>query len=182
MRHWLKKLAHIREVVETNRLMRPVAHWLAAPSLWHVNRRSVARGTAVGLFCSFILPVGQIFLAALISIVTRSNLIVAGAATLVTNPLTMTPIYFLAYRTGHFVLGPTADLREALEDEPVAGSYLQSLSDATLYRASGLLIFATVSAILGYLLVNLVWWASLRLRQRQRRERQRAQRASLGRG
>ena len=173
MRDWLKGMAGLRRSLEGNRMLRPVAHWLGAPSIWHVSRRSVARGVAVGLFCAFVLPVGQIFLAALIALVTRSNLIVASVATLVTNPLTVTPIYYFAWRTGKALLGPTAEIREvleeALEDEPVAGDFVTSLSDASLYTAGGLLVFAIGSALLGYLLVHLVWWGTTRWKQRQRR-------------
>lgn len=173
MRDRLKGLGRLRQSLEKNRMLRPIAHWLGAPKLWHVSRRSVARGVAVGLFCAFVLPVGQVFLAALIALVTRSNLIVASVSTLVTNPLTMPAIFYMAWRTGRAMLGPTAELREALADEPVAASYLGGLSDASLYTACGLGVFAVVAAVLGYVAVHLAWWASTRIKQQRRRLRQR---------
>ena len=182
MRDWLKGLRRMRHKLESNAALRPVAHWLAAPSIWHISRRSVARGVSVGLFCAFVLPVGQVFLAAVIAAFTRSNLVIASVATLVTNPLTMTPIYYLAYRTGYALLGPTAAMREALEDEPVAGDFLTSLSDASLYTACGLGVFAVTAAVLGYLVVQLLWWitASMKMRQRQERKRRAAAEARRG--
>lgn len=159
-------------------MLRPVAHWLKAPSIWHVSRRSVARGAAVGLFCAFVLPVGQVFLAAAIAVFTRSNLIVASVATLVTNPLTLTPVYLLAWRTGYALLGPASDIREALEDEPVAGGFLSGLTDASLYTACGLLVFAVASAVIGYVLVHVIWGITTWVKMRQRRARQR--RAAAG--
>ena len=173
MRDWLKGLSRLRAALEGNRTLRPVAHWLRAPSIWHISRRSVSRGVALGLFCAFVLPVGQVLLAAIIAAFTRSNLIVASVATLVTNPLTLTPIYMMAYRTGRAILGPTARMRDALEDEPVAGDVLTSLSDASLYTATGLLVFAVTSAVLGYLAVHLVWSVSHLVKRRQRSARQR---------
>lgn len=173
MRDWLKGLRRMRHSVEQSKALRPVAHWLVSPAIWHVSRRSISRGVALGLFCAFVLPVGQVFLAALIAVFTRANLVIASVATLVTNPLTMTPIYYMAYRTGYALLGPAADLREALEDEPVAGDFLTSLSDASLYTAGGLLVFAVSSAVLGYVLVHLVWWLTTtgKIRARQARKR-----------
>ncbi len=173
MRDWLKGLGRMRAALEGNRTLRPVAHWLRSPAIWHVSRRSVSRGVALGLFCSFLVPVGQIFLAAVLAVFLRANLIVASVSTLAVNPLTLTPVYLLAWRTGRAILGPAAEIREALEDEPVAGSFLSGLSDASLHTAAGLGIFAVGSAVLGYLLVHLVWWVTTRVKLRQRQARQR---------
>lgn len=176
MRDWLKGLGQMRQSLQENRMLRPVAPWLGAASLWHVSRRSVARGVAIGLFCAFVLPVAQVFLAALLSLVTRSNLIVASVATLVTNPLTIPPILFIAWRTGRAILGQTGKLGMALPDEPVAGGFLDGLTDASLYTACGMLIFALASAVIGYVLVHLMWWITTRLKMRQRRDRTRVAR------
>ncbi|WGV17142.1 DUF2062 domain-containing protein [Fuscovulum ytuae] len=171
MRDWLKGLGRMRSSLEGNRTLRPVAEWLRAPSIWHVSRRSVARGAAIGLFSAFVLPVGQVFLAALIAIVTRGNVIVASLATLVTNPLVLPAIYVAAWRVGREILGPAEEIREVLEGEPVAADFLSGLSDASLYTAVGLLVFATVSAVIGYVLVHVVWWVTTRVKIRQRRRR-----------
>jgi len=173
MRSWLKGIGKLRRSVEENRVLRPVAHWLKAPSIWHVSRRSVARGVALGLLCGFILPVGQIFLAAIVAVFTRSNLIVASLATLVTNPLTMPPIYFLAYKTGAAVLRPVREIHEAVTDEPVSASLAATLSDASLYMVTGLMIFAVGAAVLGYLTVHALWWATTAIKMRRRLRRQR---------
>ena len=171
MRDWLKGLGRMRASLEGNRTLRPVAEWLRAPSIWHVSRRSVARGAAIGLFSAFVLPVGQVFLAALFAIVTRGNVIVASLATLVTNPLVLPAIYVAAWRVGKEILGPTGEIREVLEGEPVAAGFLSGLSDASLYTAVGLLVFATVSAVIGYVLVHVVWSVTTRVKIRQRRRR-----------
>ena len=180
MRDWLKGLGRMRSALEGNRTLRPVADWLRAPSIWHVSRRSVARGVAVGLFSAFVLPVGQVFLAALFALVTRGNLIVASLATLVTNPLVLPAIYVAAWRTGREILGPTAEIREALGDEPMTGDFLSGLSDASLHTAVGLLIFATVSAVVGYVLVHLLWWVTTRVKIRRRQRRAMLRRAARG--
>ncbi|NGQ92015.1 DUF2062 domain-containing protein [Rhodobacter sp. HX-7-19] len=171
MRDWLKGLGRLRHSLEGNRVLRPVAHWLSAPSIWHVSRRSVSRGVAVGLFCAFVLPVGQVFLAAVIAAFTRSNLITASLATLVTNPLTMPPVWYMAWWVGRGVLGPTTEIRDALEEGPVAAGFLAGLSDASLQTACGLLIFAVASSVLGYVLVHLTWSVTAALKMRRRRLR-----------
>ena len=53
-----------REEMAGNRWLAPIAHRFLSPELWRFTRRSVPRGVALGLFSGFIVPVGQIFLAA----------------------------------------------------------------------------------------------------------------------
>ena len=59
------------------------------PELWRFTRRSVPRGVALGLFSAFIIPVGQIFLAAFLAWPARANVPLAAAVTFVI----MTMIY-----------------------------------------------------------------------------------------
>lgn len=133
--------------------MRPFAHLFGHPSLWHLNRRSGPKAIAIGLFAGFILPFGQFLLAALLSAPLRANVPLAAAATLVSNPITFPPIYFAAYRCGRALLGNGGS---------VAGNhgrpgYLTTLVELSGPTALGLIIFAVISAVGGYLLGKL-WW------------------------
>src|SRR5690606_6341526 len=104
MRKWFVKSAPDRRILLDNRWLAPIAARLATPAIWHFNRRSIARGLALGLFAGFLLPIGQVALAVLFAASVRANILVASVATLVTNPLTFAPIYYAAYRTGSFLL------------------------------------------------------------------------------
>lgn len=153
-----------RESILASRWLRPFAHLLGHPSLWHLNRRSVPRGLALGLFAAFILPVGQFALAALLAIPLRANVPLAAAATLVTNPFTFPPIYYGAYRVGQSLLSdPSAD---AVSNDTSFGVQLLQVSGPT---ALGLLLFALSAAVAGYVLGTL-WWR-LRIMQRWRKRR-----------
>lgn len=154
-----------RETLLRSRWLKPFAHLFSHPSLWHLNRRSVPRALAIGLFAAFIVPVGQFALAALLAVPVRANVPLAAGATLVTNPLTFPPIYFAAYKLGASLLqhapGPEAG--------ELAHGIGQTLLDVSGPTALGLAIFAIVSALLGYFAGTLVW----RLRLVRRRERKR---------
>lgn len=91
-----------KDEIIASRWVRPFAHLLVHPSLWHLNRRSVSKSLAVGLLSAFLVPIGQFICAALLAIPTRANVPVAAAATLVTNPITFPPVYYAAYRVGSF--------------------------------------------------------------------------------
>jgi uncharacterized protein len=142
-----------RDAILRSRWIRPFAHLFRHPSLWHLNRRSVPRALAVGLFAAFILPLGQFLLAALLAIPLRANVPLAAAATLVTNPLPFPPIYFGAYKLGSFLL------RHSPGDnvDQLASHLGAKLIDVSGPTALGLLVFAVVASTTGFLL-GTAWW------------------------
>ena len=97
---WLKGHVPTRETIDQYRLLRPFASQLRHPSLWRLNRRSVPRAVALGLFVAVIIPVLHTFVAALLAIPARANVAVAALLTFVVNPLTIPPLYYAAYRIG----------------------------------------------------------------------------------
>jgi uncharacterized protein (DUF2062 family) len=170
VKRWFKQISPDRESLLANRWIRPVAHRLTHPEIWHFNRRNVARGVALGLFVGFILPIGQIIVAALFAATARGNLLVAAVATLVTNPFTFPPIYYAAFRTGSFLLNPVLDEGNAPSrvNEHQAGTMLEMLTSASLPTLFGLLLFATISAAAGFGAVHVAWRLSLRRQWRRR--------------
>lgn len=76
------------------------------PSLWHLNRHSVARGLAIGVFWSFVPPVPFVptLMTTVLAIRMRANVALAVASSWVNNPLTMAPAAYLAYSIGRMLL------------------------------------------------------------------------------
>ena len=112
---WLTRHIPTRDTIHEHRLLRRFAPHLAHPSLWRMNRRSVPRGVAVGLFVGVIIPFMHTFVAALLAIPTRANVAVAAVAALVINPLTIPAMYYGAYRIGSWELHHDATLVTAGE-------------------------------------------------------------------
>lgn len=138
--------------------MAPVRPHLQDDRLWHLERQSVARGVAAGLFMGLLLPVAQIVFAVVASVMVRGNVPVSAACTLVTNPLTVPPIYYAAYQLGERMLPETLDLTWLMSD---ATHWLgQSLNWAITHGTplmTGLLMLATAGAALGFACVHLLW-------------------------
>lgn len=171
MRDWFLKRAPDRDTLLRNRWLAPVASRLAPETVWQFNRRSVARGLALGLFAGFLFPIGQIVLAVVLAASVRANVLIASAATLVTNPLTFPPIYYAAYRTGYFLLYGSGPSRPAAA-QPVEPSGLWSTLSATSGATFvGLIVFALLSSLMSYVIVHLAWRLSLVRRWRKRRVR-----------
>ena len=87
------------------RAVRWMGPMLQHPRLWHVNRRGIAMGLAIGVFFGLLIPVAQIFFAAGAALLLRANIPAAVGSTLITNPITFAPVYYAAYHLGTWMLG-----------------------------------------------------------------------------
>lgn len=170
---WIKGHIPTRDTIHDYRLLRPFAHHLRHPSLWRLNRRSVPRGVALGLFVGVIIPVMHTFVAALLAIPARANVAVAALMTLVINPLTIPIMYLAAYRIGSWELHYDANLVSAAAAERFSSELSRMLfwvHHASGPIAVGILTIAVTAALLGYLISTFVWrfWSGSRWRQRRR--------------
>jgi uncharacterized protein (DUF2062 family) len=86
----------------------PRLRWLALAGpagVLDIERRKVARGVALGL-CTGLLPGPPKRLSTLLlALCLKVNVPAALLATLYSNPLTILPLYFLAYSCGLLLLG-----------------------------------------------------------------------------
>ncbi len=91
-----------------------LSHYLHRhPMLWVMHRRGVARGVALGIGIGvFPLPL-QMPAAMLAAVALRGNVAAAAAATWLTNPFTMAPIWALAAYLGSFVVPQSAPTEPA---------------------------------------------------------------------
>lgn len=155
--------------VHGNRWLAPFRNTLLHPRLWHLNRRSAAGGVAVGLFCGLIPGPFQMLGAALCAIVFRINLPLALVTTLYTNPLTIVPLYFVAYGLGRSLLGGDAPFVPPPAFDP--SSLLAWLGQLGLPLVLGLLLLAALLAAAGYGCIRLAWRIHLARKLMQRKAR-----------
>jgi uncharacterized protein (DUF2062 family) len=193
----LKRLLPSHESIASNRWLRWLGPTLLHRSLWHMSRRGVAVGAAIGVFFAFVTPIAQIPLSAGLSVVLRANVAVAIAATLVNTPPTFGPVYYAAWRVGSWMLGEEANearsptvLRAASDSAEAAQAgtptavpsswrrYWNTVQEIGKPLLLGAALFAVVFSALAYMLVNLVWhWRVRQKRLRRLRERLSRQRA-----
>lgn len=127
---------------------------LHSPNLWHLNRRSVAGAFAVGLFVAFIPIPGQMVLAAAVAIVSQVNLPIAVVLVWVTNPITMPPLFYGAYKLGQWVLG---GVPSKFHFEPSVRWLTTELLAVWEPFLLGCLLVGLGAAIVGYIAVRLFW-------------------------
>ncbi len=157
--------------------MRPFDFLMHDPALWHIGRSGTSKALALGMFiCCLPIP-GHMVLAVLGSLYFRINMPVAVAAVWVNNPLTIGPIYYVAFKLGKYLL-------HLLHAEPdIHGMPHEGLMPE-LARAWHILepvflggvIEGLVFAVVGYAVLDLTWRLSINGRWRLRRKARRTTR------
>ena len=146
--------------------------WLATtlqePALWCATRHSVAGGVATGLFVSWMpLPL-QMLLAAILASALRVHVPVSVVMVWFTNPLTIAPLLYAAWRTGSMLLGehvPAATAAGGVD------ALLARVGDVWPVLLAGCLFWAATSAVAGFFATRLIWRVLAVRRWRRRRHR-----------
>lgn len=171
MRRLLRRVVPgIHEIYERRSLRRVFGKTLFSTDLWHLNRNSVAWGVSNGLFMAWVPVPFQMVLAAGVSIVVRCNLPVSVAMAWISNPITVAPMFFTAYKVGAWILGVApADMRF----EPSLRWLLDELGTVWEPFLLGCFVMGFGSAVLGQVAVRLSWRAYVMVSWRERRIRRR---------
>lgn len=155
----------------------PFRPYLSHPNLWHLNRHSVAGAVAIGLFAGLIPGPFQMLGALLLAIPLRRNIPVALVVTFYTNPLTIVPLYVLAYGYGRLLMGGRWN-GEVVPFEWDWSDFVASLEGLWHWALSlgkplalGLVALAVTLAVIGYFAVDLAWRAHVRASWRHRARR-----------
>lgn len=180
---WVRGHIPTRETVADNWLLRPFARQLSQPNLWRMNHRSVPRAVALGLGIGVIIPFMHVVVAALLAVPARANIAVAAAVTLVVNPLTIPPMYWLALQIGRWELRRGADIDPATAAQ-VSGElakFLFLVKRESGPLALGVLSIAATSAVIGYFASAFFWrrWITSRYRARRTLRRNDRRRSSI---
>ena len=166
----LRRHMPTREEMAKNKYLAPIAHRFLSPELWRFTRRSVPRGVALGLFAAFIIPIGQIFLAAFLALPSRANVPLAALVTFVTNPFTLPFWLVVANKVGNFTLrldaGGTTVQHAAVQSG--AWDMVVDFFQMAGATAFGFAVLAVVAPSVGYLLSGWIWRAVV-ARKRARR-------------
>lgn len=178
----LKRLLPKPETIANNRWLRWLGPSLMHPRLWHMSRRGVATGAAIGVFFAFITPIAQIPLSAAVSVALRANIPTAIVATLVNTPPTFGPVYYAAWVVGSHVTGEkakdgnkpsllggeSAPAEASKEERTGWQKWVAKIAQIGRPLLIGTLIFSVVFSALAYVLVNGVWHWRVKTKRKRR--------------
>lgn len=155
-----KKITPHPDYIKNHKSLSLINKYLHSPDLWHLNRRSVPKALAIGIFCAFLPIPCQMLLAAILALYFRSNLSLAVILVWITNPITMGPIFYFAYKIGCFILN-------ASEFNFNSNNSITNIFNNIVLIWQplwlGSMILAITSSVISYFLVKLIWyWALLK--------------------
>ena len=180
LRRWLPTA----QTLEQTRGFAWLGHYLREhPRLWVLHRRGVALGVALGIGIGvFPLPL-QMPAAMLAAVALRANVAAAAAATWLTNPFTMAPIWGLSAYLGSFVVPQKVAASPSHGMVPWAwtspATWPAALWEQITSWGPALLVgFPIAGVMLGLAAYAIVYlgWAVLIKRERRRRLRRATQR------
>lgn len=164
----IKRLMPDHQTIKTNKHLQIFGDLLHNANLWHLNRRSVSKAFAVGLFFAFIPVPFQMVLAAGIAIIVHANLPLSIALVWITNPLTMPAIFYFCYLVGTWIIGaPTEEFAFQASWKWLVDS-VSTIGPAFIIGCG---VLATVFAILGYIAINGIWRFSVAKEWQKRQAR-----------
>ena len=121
----------------------------------------------IGLFCAFLPIPFQSLVAALLAIATRCNLPLSAALVWVTNPVTIPPMFYFAYRLGAWLLGIDVEVTSInMSWEWLSGQF----AVIAVPLLVGSLVCGWVVGVTAYVAVRVLWRLHVIQRWRDRRE------------
>lgn len=159
---FFKKYLPSHTSIVENRFLAKFGSLLTHHNLWHLHRRSVAGGVAIGLFTGLIPGPLQIVTGTVLAVLFRVNLPAMVVGTFWTNPFTIVPIYIVAYNIGSLLLGrvPTDAAPMPLESQgwldtiPAMWAWITGMGKPL---ALGLVLLGLFMSIAGYFAVRGAW-------------------------
>ena len=171
---FIRRFLPDHQTIKHNRALRIFGTVLHEPNLWHLNRRSAANAFGIGLFFAFWPVPFQMWLSAATAIPFRANLPLSVATVWITNPFTMPPIFYGAYKVGTTVLGTEPRHFELQFSWKWIIESISTIGPAFLVGCG---ICSVIFGLLGYFGLNWIWRFSVRKSWNARKEA-RKQRAS----
>lgn len=165
-----KKYIPERHHLEKHGKLHWFGDWIHDPHLWHLTRRSTPGGVANGLFWAFIPVPGQTILAIITAIYFRVNIPITVLFAWLTNPITIYPVFYLAYKTGGFLLNePIKEVHFELS----WNWFSTTLAEIWLPLTVGCVVCGLISALIGYYFIRWLWRFSAIRKWEERREKNR---------
>ncbi len=166
---FIKKYLPDPEKMKAHKSLAFMGEVLHEPNLWHLNRHSVTKAFAIGLFWGCIPMPLQMVAAALMAVRLNANLPLSVMLVWFSNPVTMPPIFYFEYLIGAWLLDmPAMAFEYELSVEWITGK----LYEVGFPMFVGAFLCGIILSFSGYMLVDRIWRRSVRrkwhLRQQKR--------------
>ena len=154
----IKRWMPDHQTIKSNKHLQIFGDLLHNPNLWHLNRKSISKAFAVGLFFAFMPLPFQMVLAAGMAIIVHANLPLAIALVWITNPITMPAIFYFCYLVGTWILNSPY---QEFVFQPTWSWIVESVSTIGPALFVGSLVLGSLFSFLSYFTIQLIWRYSI---------------------
>ena len=148
----------------------PFRHLTHDHRLWSIRRKNVVPAVAIGVFFAFMPVPGHPIWASFVALARRVNIPIAALTTFVANQLTMGPMYFFAYRLGTWLLRME---QQPFEIEMSLDWVTHTFVNIWQPLLLGSVLLGSLSSLLVYVGLDLLWRSSLGNYKDRKREQRR---------
>jgi len=176
MRRFLRRRLPHPDSLRHHRWLRWLGNAIFEVDLWHLNRHSAPGAVAIGMICGLIPGPLQMLGAVLVCLVVRKNLPLAVLTTLYTNPVTIVPLYVLAFQIGSWVhdsgniFAPPPDFNLTTPWQSSLDWINWAIGLGTPLLI-GLPLLAAILAVLSYVMLATAWRWYLIMEWRRRKKK-----------
>lgn len=156
------------EFIKQHKNLQFLGDRLHDPNLWHLNRRSISMAFAVGLFFAWVPSPTQMAMAAVAAFYLRANLPISVLLVWITNPITMPPLFYFAYRVGLWFMNRPSPAEDFVFSVDGIWSGLGNIWEPFLL---GCLIMAITSSMAGYFGMRYFWAYHIKKQWAEREQR-----------
>jgi uncharacterized protein (DUF2062 family) len=158
----------VQDRIQNNKYLRPFRGMLDHPNLWHLNRYSVATAISIGLFAGYLPLPGHMITGIILALFLKANIPLAATTVWFSNPFTMGPMFYFAYKVGAFILHIAP---EPFHFEASFQWLFHEIGHIGLPLLIGCLLCGMILAILGNIAIRLTWRYSIGKAWRKRRKK-----------
>jgi hypothetical protein len=160
------RLRPLGERIRHGRVARALGPRLHDSRLWALNRRAITGAFGAGIAIAFSPLPAHLLIGLVVAMAWRLNVPAMVITLLLANPITVVPLYYVAYRVGAWLLGRTpGDFHFEL-----TWHWLQTgMGGAWKPFLLGSLVCSVVGGLAGKYLLELVWRISTMIKVNARR-------------
>jgi len=145
----IKKYLPTPSKIKSLGLFKMMGSWINQPHLWKINRHTISRAAAIGLFSAYIPIPFEMLLAAFLAWAWKAYLPLSVVLVWLSNPFTWVLLYTPPYLLGSAILGnPVISLNQI---------DLHSMTDHFASLWVGCLIFGIALGGAAYILSRVIW-------------------------
>ena len=166
-KNFIKKYMPDPNSVKNNKSLRFLGPLIHDPNLWHLNRHSVSKAFAIGLFWGCIPMPFQMVAAAFFAMRFKAILPLSVAIVWFSNPITMPPIFYAEYLLGTWIL----DIPVSTFEYELSISWIKDrIYKIGLPMYLGSFIIGVVLSVAGYYSITWLWRTNIRKKWKKRSE------------